>query len=220
MRKFNYVCSFLLVITLSLFIITLGSNIVARTSGTYLYHFNDTRVVESIYTEYTNSEMADEIAGFMNSWRPDEFQVYENTGYDMQGIFGKKDSSNMLKVKTAVDISFAVCLVCLIITVSIYVYFLKNDFKLALRKRLKAVWIVTALLLVAESFMLMSGRGRGWLTSVIGLETLPDNSLLLTILGADFIRMSGFFVIAYTIVACAALSYLTYVLTKPPRIFY
>lgn len=79
MRKFNYVCSFLLVITLSVFIITLGQNITARTSGTYLYYFNDTRVVEGLYTEYTSSQMADEIAGFMNSWRPDEFQVYENS---------------------------------------------------------------------------------------------------------------------------------------------
>lgn len=220
MRKFNYVCSFLLVITLSLFIITLGHNIVARTSGTYLYYFNDTRVVESLYTEYTNSEMADEIAGFMNSWRPEEFQIYENTGYDMQGIFGSKDSYNMLKVKTALDISLVICIVSMLITAAIYVYFLKNDFKLALRKRLKAVWIVTAALLAAESFMLMSSSGVKKISSFLGLEALSDNSPLATVLGGDFISMSGYFVIAYTAVAAIAISYLTYVLTKPPRIFY
>lgn len=164
--------------------------------------------------------MADEIAGFMNSWRPDEFQVYENTGYDMQGIFSAKDSDNMLKAKTAMDISLIICLVSLIITVSIYVYFLKNDFKLVLRKRLKAVWIVTAVLLAFEGFLLMSGKGVKWLVSFIGLEPLSDNSLLSVILSEDFVNMSGFFVIAYTIVAAIALSYLTYVLTKPPRIFY
>ena len=220
MRQFNYVCSFLLVITLSVFIITAGQNITARTSGTYLYYFNDTRAVDSLGAEYTSSQMADEIAGFMNSWRPDEFQVYENTGYDMQGIFSAKDSDNMLKAKTAMDISLIICLVSLIITVSIYVYFLKNDFKLVLRKRLKAVWIVTAVLLAFEGFLLMSGKGVKWLASFIGLGPLSDNSLLSVILSEDFVNMSSFFVIAYTIVAAIALSYLTYVLTKPPRIFY
>lgn len=220
MKKFNYVCSYLLVITLSLFMITLGQNIVARTSGTYLYYFNDTRVVDRLYTEFTNSQMADEIASFMNSWRPKEFQIYENTGYDMQGIFGNADSDNMLTAKTVMDISFIICLVCLILTVSIYVYFLKNDFKLVLRKRLKATWIVSALLLACEGFVLLSDGGRRWLAPFVGLEPLKENSLLSIILGEDFIHMAGFFVIGYTLIAVLAISYLTYVLTKPPRIFY
>lgn len=186
MRKFNYVCSFLLVITLSVFIITLGQNITARTSGTYLYYFNDTRVVEGLYTEYTSSQMADEIAGFMNSWRPDEFQVYENTGYDLQGIFSDRDSDNMLIAKTALDISLIVCIVCLIISASIYVYFLKNDFKLVIRKRLKAVWIVTGILLVCESLLFMTEQGVRRLTSFMELEALGDNSPLASILGAVY----------------------------------
>ena len=70
--------------------------------------------------------MADEIAGFMNSWRPDEFQVYENTGYDMQGIFSAKDSDNMLKAKTAMDISLIICLVSLIITAVYICLFFKK----------------------------------------------------------------------------------------------
>ena len=32
--------------------------------------------------------------------------------------------------------------------------------------------------------------------------------------------MMAFFVIAYTLVAVLAISYLTFVLTKPPRLFY
>ena len=45
----------------------------------------------------------------------------------MQGIFSERDSDNMLAVKKAADISLIVCIVSLIITVAIYVYFLKND---------------------------------------------------------------------------------------------
>lgn len=220
MRKFNYVCSFLLVITLSLFIITLGHNITARTSGTYLYYFNDTRVVDSLYTSYSSSQIADEIAGFMNSWMPDEFQIYEDTGYDMQGIFSDSDSDNMLAAKRAMDISLIVCIICLIITVSIYVYFLKNDFKLVLRKRLRFVWIFTGALLICESLLTMTDKGVRWLASITGIKDAGDNSLLNAILGADFINMAGVFDILYTLVATIAISYLTFVLTRPPRIFY
>lgn len=220
MRKFNYICSFLLIVTLSVFIITAGQNVLARTSGTYLYYFNDTRAADSLYTEYPSSVIADKIAEFMNSWRPSEFQIYEDTGYDMQGIFSDEDSENMLRVKMIMDISLAVCIVCLIITVSIYVYFLKNDFKLVLRKRLKAVWAVVAVVLPAEGFLTMSGSGVRWLGSLAGLEPLSENSSLRIILGEDFINMAGIFVIAYTAAIAAALSYLTYILTRPPRIFY
>ena len=220
MKKFNYVCSFLVVITLSIFIITLGQNIAARTSGTYLYYFNDTRVVESLYTSHTNSQMADDIAGFINSWRPEEFQVYDNTGYDLQGIFSAGDSDNMLAAKRALDFSLIVCIVCLIITAAIYVYFLKNDFKLALRKRIKLCWLLTAAMLIVEGFLLLSEQGRQWLASFAGLEALSENSALKVILGGDFIGMMAFFVIAYTLVAVLAISYLTFVLTKPPRLFY
>ena len=54
----------------------------------------------------------------------------------------------------------------------------------------------------------------------MGLEPLKENSLLSIILGEDFIHMAGFFVIGYTLIAVLAISYLTYALTKPPRIFY
>lgn len=220
MRKFNYVCSFLLIITVTLFIVTFGQNIVARTSGTYLYYFNDTRAVDSLYIDYSSSEVADDIAHFMNSWRPKEFQIYEDTGYDMQGVFSAEESSNMLKVKTAVDISFIICIVSLIISAAIYVYFLKNDFKLVLRKRLIAVLVLSAILLTCEVFLMCTSGGTAWMASFLGLQKLSKTSSLVTILGIDFIKLASKFLLGYTAIAAGAISYFTYILSKPPRIFY
>ena len=118
------------------------------------------------------------------------------------------------------DFSLIACAVCLIITVAIYVYFLKNNFKQALRKRIKLCWLLTAAMLIVEGFLLLSEQGRQWLASFAGLEALSENSALKVILGGDFIGMMAFFVIAYTLVAVLAISYLTFVLTKPPRLFY
>ena len=220
MRKFNYICSFIVILTMSLFIVTLGQNIVMRTSGTYLYHFNDTRVVNNIYTDYTNSEMAEEMADFMNSWRPKEFQIYEDTGYDLEGIFDEKDGQNMMAVKHFMDMSFVVCVVSLIISMAIYGYFLKNDFKLVLRNRFKFTAILTLVVLAGEAVLLYTQVGVKWMSAFIGLNSLSEDSALEIILGGNFVPLAATFLMIYTLVIFAAVSYLTWVLTKPPRIFY
>ena len=106
MKKFNIFCSLLVIFTMAISIIALGQNITLRTTSTYTYYFNDTYVVSDVSSEYVNSEMSDMVAGFFNSWNPEEFQIYEDTGYDIEGIFDEKDSHNMLAIKRALDISF------------------------------------------------------------------------------------------------------------------
>ena len=220
MRKFNFFCSLILVLTTTVMIVTLGQNLILRTTGGYTFYFNDTRVVSRISNTYENSEMSGEIASFMNSWRPDEFQIYEDTGYDLEGIFDKKDSDNMLAVKKAADISFILFLVSTVITVAIYVYFLKNEFKLVLRKRIAFTGGLTGLLIIAEMVLLKTKAGVSALMSIIGLKTLSEHSALKIILGGGFADMAGNFLLLYTVVAYLAVLYVTLVLTKPPRIFY
>lgn len=219
-RKFNFFCSLALVLFMTLLIITLGQNIALRTSAGYTFYFNDTRVVDSLMVNYSNSEMSKEITSFMNSWRPDEFQVYDDTGYDLQDIFSDRDSDNMMAVKKAADISLIVCLISLVITASIYIYFLRNNFKLVLRKRMWVTSALSAVIVIAELILTKTSAGTAWLMNITGLEPLSENSALRILLGGDFISMAGTFLAAYTIIAGAALFYLTRVLTKPPRIFF
>ena len=214
MRKFNFFCSLILVLSTTIMIVTLGQNLVLRTTAGYTFYFNDTRVVSKISGNYTNSEMSQEIVSFMNSWRPDD------TGYDLEGIFDDKDSDNMLAVKKTADISFVLFLVSAVITVAIYVYFLKNDFKLVLRKRLIFTSIFTALLFAAEIIMPKTKAGLSFLMSFAGLSSLASDSALKTILGGGFMDTAGNFLLIYTAVAYVAVLYATLALTKPPRIFY
>lgn len=220
MRKFNFFCSLILVLSATVMIITLGQNLVMRTTAGYTFYFNDTRVVSKVSENYTNSEMSHEIVSFMNSWRPSEFQVYEDTGYDLEGIFDDKDSDNMLAVKKAADMSLVVFLVSAIITVAIYVYFLKNEFKLVLRKRLIFISGFTVLLAVAETFLLKTKTGISFLMSFAGLSDLSSESALSIVLGGGFTDMAANFLLLYTAVIYAVVLYVTLTLTKPPRIFY
>ncbi|MBQ9960342.1 MAG: hypothetical protein IJP00_00375 [Firmicutes bacterium] len=220
MRKFNYFCSFIIVLTVSLFIITFGQNIAARTSGTYLFHFNENRVVNHVITNFTNTEMSNAIADCMNSWRPDEFQIYEDTGYDMEGIFDEIDSQNMLNIKFALDISLIVCILSFIISVAIIVYFLKNNFKLVLRKRLKVISILTTVLIAGEGFIFFVGKGNDILKMLLDFQPLAEDSNLKILLGGEFIPMFGIFTLLYCLVAFLAVAYFIHFVTRPPRIFY
>ena len=125
---FNFFCSLVVILTMTICIVTFAQNITLRTTAAYTFYFNDTYVVSNVSSEYVNSEMSDMIVKFFNSWNPKEFQIYEDTGYDIEGIFDEKDSHNMLTIKYALDISLLFGIVSLIITIAIYRYFLKNGY--------------------------------------------------------------------------------------------
>ena len=220
MKKFNIFCSLIVILTMAVCIIAFAQNITLRTSAAYTFYFNDTYVVESVSTEYVNSEMSDMIAKFFNSWNPEEFQIYEDTGYDIEGIFDEKDSHNMLAIKRALDISFIIGLVSLIITISIYRYFLKNDYKKALRNGYKLSAILVATALIAEMVLLNTKKGMALISDTLGLVKLEADSNLLTLLGGDFIGLADNFLLAITLALFLGVTYIVHVLTKPPKIFF
>ena len=220
MKKFNMLCSVLVIFTEAIFVVTLEQNIVFRTADIYLFYFNDSRAVDQIYTTLDNSEMADEIAAFMNSWNPEEFQVYEDTGYDLQGIFTEDESKNMLIVKKWLDCSAAIMVVSLILTAAIYTYFLKNDYKKALRDRYKiSIGLIPAAIVVTAALTITNG-GRQWIFEKMQLVELPEDSSLIHLIGADYLSMATVFYIAIGMVIFAVATWLVFRLTRPPRIFY
>ena len=213
-------CSVLVIFTAAIFVVTLAQNIVFRTADIYLFYFNDSRAVDQIYTTLDNSEMADEIAAFMNSWKPEEFQVYEDTGYDLQGIFTEDESKNMLIVKKWLDCSAVIMVVSLILTAAIYTYFLKNDYKKALRDRYKiSIGLIPAEIVATAALMVTNG-GRQWIFEKMQLVELPEDSSLIHLVGADYLSMATMFYIVIGMVIFAVATWLVFRLTRPPRIFY
>ena len=220
MKIFNRFCSIILIFTISVFIITLSLNMVFRSELVYNFYFNDTRAVDKIYTTLSSSEMAGEIAGFMNSWNPETFDVQEYTGYDMESVFTEEEGENMMAVKRALDISCIVCIVSFILTAGIYVHFLRNEKKKVLSDMFKVGIIMSLILTGLEMFVMATHQGRDRLFDYIGITAMGGDSQLLKLLGVDFLNMAAIFVAVITVVVMAAAIYANYVLTKPPRLFY
>ena len=220
MKIFRVICSVLVILTTSLCIVTAAQNITLRTSDIYLFYFNDSGAVDRIYTDLTNSEMADGIAGFMNSFRPKEFQIYEDTGYDMQGIFESEESDSMMLVKKWLDISLIVCLVSLILTAAIWFWLLREGYKKLLRGR-TYISIALSGVLIAGSFIFVSTHnGRLWLADQIGLVIPEETTTLTILLGNDFISMADTFYVIIALILLAVSTYVLLRLTRLPRIFY
>ena len=201
-------------------LITLSLNIVFRLPDGYLFYFNDSQVLDKLYTSLTNSEMASAIAEFMNKINPSEFQVEEFTGYDKLGIFDAGDSYNMLIMKRMLDISAVLCIVTFILAVGIYIYYIKNDNKKILRNGFKISMGVTSVLFVVQIMVFSVTGMREAFFRLIGLKSLPDTSKLMVIMGDDFWSVISVFLAIVTIIVILLAVYIHYRFTKPPRIFY
>lgn len=219
MRRFNYICSIILVITLSLMILILSANLVLRMSETYNYHFNDSQVMDELPYNVTGKDMAKGIASYLNSFDGDRFQVYEQNGHYRDPIFEAADQNAMKKARNIFNIELAIGVLCLAITLAIYIYLWKGGFKEALRNRFHAGAAVSVVLLLLQLIFWNIKSARVWLYhSIFG--SLGKDSTVLLLLGDPFFKTYMLFATIFGVAVVAALFYANYRLTKPMRIFY
>ena len=218
--RFKKISSVVLVFCIVTAVITLGQNILFRTPDVYQFHFNDSRCVDLLYTSITSSQMADEIADFMNSFHPKEFQVNDFTGYDELPIFDSRDSYNMLVLKKMADISGIFCIISLVVMVSIYIWFVREDEKKVLRNTFRVGAAASTLLIVLQVVVFSAKSLRSSYFRLWGMRAFAEGSKLEMILGEEF---WGVFAVFLTVISCVILlvmAYVNYRITRPPRIFY
>lgn len=221
MHKFNYFCSIVLVVTLPLMIVILTSNLILRVSETYTYHFNDSQVMDEVPYSITGSEMGKEIASYWSSFSSKDFQVYEDNGIYKDPVFNSDEQQVARKAKNILNIELAAGLLCLAISLAIYIYLLRNGFRDAVRNRFRVGAGLTLALLIAQAACWMSKGFRIWAYhTLIGIELHKNSTLLALILGDPFYKTYVLFASIFGVAMLAVLTYVNYCLTKPNRIFY
>ena len=218
--RFKMICSVVLVISVVMVTVCLGQSVIFRTPDAYQFYFNDSQCVDRLYTSLTSSEMADEIASFMNSFRPEEFQVNDNTGYDELPIFDSRDSYNMMVLKKTVDISGIICVVGLILMAAVYIWFLREDEKKLLRRaHLIGAGISLAVIAVQAAVMSAPGLRTSWYR-LWGMRAAAADSRLAMIMGDAFWSSFTVFLTGMCLIILLVLTYINYRITRPPRIFF
>lgn len=220
MSRFKMICSIVLVFSVVMVTVCLGQSVIFRTPDAYQFYFNDSRCVDRLYTSLTSSQMAEEIASFMNTFHPEEFQVNDNTGYDELPIFDSRDSYNMMVLKKMVDISGVFALVGLVLMVSVYILLLREDEKKLLRKaHMIGSGISLAVIAVQTAVMSVPGIRDGWFR-LWGMRTPAADSRLELIMGDAFWSSFTVFLTGFSVILLLILVYMNYRITRPPRIFF
>ena len=220
MRNFNFICSIILVVTLPLMIVILSSNLVLRSSSTYVFHFNDSQVISEVPYNVEGTEFAEAIASYWSSFDDEPFQVYEDNGLFKDEIFEEDEQMVMKKAKHALNIELAVGVLCLVITVVIYGYLLRSGFGLALRNRYKVCIGVTIGLLVVQAACWFTKGFRLWLYDALIGVNLHKDSVLALILGDPSFQTYMLFATIFGGGMLAIITYIHFSLTRPDRIFY
>lgn len=220
MVKFKNCITLLLIVLLPLTIFLFTSNLTLRLSDVYVYHFNDSEVLDEIPFEISKNDMAKGITSYLNSFSSDKFQVYEDNGIFQDPIFSLEDRKVMEATKHYITYGLALALLLFALTILLYVWALKNNLKKLLRRRFTIGIVLTIIAMVANGICAYNQWFRSWLNfKLIGFE-LGQESILQIILGGNYFTTYVLFSSIIGLIFIGAVSYLTYMLTKPPRIFY
>lgn len=220
MRKFNFICSIIVTITLPLMIVIISSNIALRTSSMYKYHFNDSQVIDEVPYDISGAYVAGRVSSYWWSMDSGSIQLYEDNGIYKDPVLNATEQKVMKKAKVVMDIELGIGFICLALTLAVYGYFCKKNFKAVLRKRIWAGTGITVILFIAQAVCWCIKSIRIWAyDTFIGIKLAKDSTL--AILLGDPLYVT--YVLYTTILGTALLAVIIYAnhhITKPPRIFY
>lgn len=220
MSRFKMICSVILVFSIVAVTLTLGHTVVFRLPDAYTFYFNDSRCVDRLYTSLTSSQMADEITGFMNSFRPETFQVHDFTGYDELPIFDSRDSYNMMVLKRMVDISSIFCVIGIILMVFNYIWLVREEEMKLIRNSFRIGASISAAVIVLQAVILSAGGLRDSYMRIWGMRTPAEDSKLEMIMGDDFWAICTVFLTVISLIILAVLIYVNRRIIRPSRIFF
>ncbi len=219
MRRFSFLWCIVLIIILPLSIITLSGNVVLRISETYVYHFNDSQVIEDIGSIVYGSEVADEITGYFNSPSSEEFQIYEENGDYRDPIFDEVESRAMKRAKILMTWTLFFAVVLMGGSIALYIFMTTSVEREMLRLVGFIALIVSAIEMLLIDFLITRPDFRAMLFKrFIGVE-LGKESTLMILLGSPFEKTYIIFSTVLAIAIIGIFTYIHYSTTKEKRLF-
>ena len=209
----------LLIILLPIAIVTLSGNGTLRVSSTYGYHFNDIQASGLVDSSLSNTELAEVIAGYFNSFSDEEFQIYEQNGEFLDPVFDKQETDVMQKSKTLLKWTLIGGGVVFLVAIILYVYLLFTGEKRLLRNSGIIAVAVTVGCSIAKMILVGNTAIRAKLyAKYIGI-VLNDESSLKMILGSPMERIYLVFSSLVTVAILIAFLYIHLGLTKERGMF-
>jgi len=194
----------LLIILLPLAVIVLSGNGVLRASLSYSYHFNDIQASNLVDSSLNNTELAEEITGYFNSFGDEEFQIYEQNGEFMDPAFDNLEVMAMKRAKQLLKWTLIAGGIFFVMFVAVYIYLALRGEKRYLRISGIAAVIATIIALIVKWILISNDSFRENLYERFINIALNEEATLRLILGSPmeivYLVFSSILAIAVTLI--------------------
>lgn len=194
----------LLIILLPLAVIILSGNGVLRASLSYSYHFNDIQASNLVDSSLNNTELAEEIAGYFNSFGDEEFQIYEQNGEFMDPAFDNLEVMAMKRAKQLLKWTLIAGGIFFVMFVAVYIYLALRGEKRYLRISGIAAVVTTIIALIVKCVLISNDSFRDNLYERFINIALNEEATLRLILGSPmeivYLVFSSILTIAVTLI--------------------
>lgn len=220
MGKIKYPLFVLLLVLFPVAIVSLSGNLVIRLGETYTYHFNDSQVVDSLYTSVSAGEFSDAISEWWNPLgKETTFQVFESNGEYQDPLFSEKDGQVMVRARSIANWALAGGTLALAVAVLLYVVLYRKRCITGLRRTGYGIASLTVIGLLLANVLLRRGAVRMALYDQwIGIS-LRKGSTLRILLGTPFYKTFLLFSTILTVALLIAFCYVNFSLTRKKRLF-
>ena len=222
MGLFRKIASVLLIFFIPIMIFCFANNIVLRMPDAYQFSFKSTEILRENGIDVSEDNMGKFISSYM-LYRQEEFQLREDQELeDIEGefIFTRNDQIAAESIRTVLNVLLAVGVIFLIYNVITYILFIKNGFKAILRNHFRISLIVLGILMilpiVAYNIPVISDIINNFVYGI----TFNEADMIPIILGRNFVKAYIFSLEVVMIVLVGFFAYITWIKTKPRRMFW
>lgn len=208
-------------ILIPILILLIGLNISLRSSEVYSYYLNDSQSLDYTTLVLSPNELSDQISDFSWGFFNDEINITENAGYKEDPVFDDTEAEVLFEIRDILNKSFALMLVAIAFGIALYIYFIKKEYKKELFTICKISSVASGILIIVSKFLVGSTKVMsGLYEKYIGI-TLAKDSLLRTLFveHGSFNGVVSVAMLSISLIALAVLFYVTWRLTKTPRIY-
>jgi len=211
--------SLLLIGIIPIMVLCMTSNLIFRAPDLYQNEFMSTDIVNNSNINMTAEELGEFFSRYMLGIS-DEFQIVPDPEMSQDKLFTEGEQLAMQQFAKILNIQLIIGAVLLVITVLLYLYFLRKRWPEILRKRFFGACIFFTLMIISSILVYNIQDASEFLYNLIFTYDPGETDLLPQLLGRHFAKSS---LVAGNMVAAVVMVviyYLTWRLTKPRRMFW
>ncbi len=220
MKKLKGLYSIIIMIAIPVLVVLIALNITLRSPEVYSYCFNDSQALDYTTLSLSSNELSDQLADFSWGLFSEDIDITENAGYMDDPIFDDTEAEVLFEIRDILTKSFCLMLIILAIIIVLYFYFIKKSYKEELFTSCKIGAVISVVFLIISTIVISSNRIIGKIyDTFVGIDLGKDSLLKLLFTKGDFNGAVSIAQLGFGIIALILICYITWRLTKPPRIY-